>query len=284
MYKSLFWFVLVVFLPWCNLYAQEIETLTYWYHLGEDSVAVITYIKPSGSHVFIHVHENEVTSLAAGKQLMERFGGKLVTLQHTKDGEYQRNITFKYQGKKYQIDPNRIFTEDTNLLISNIELVKGKGQIPADVQTMVKGFASFIWQQIRGYDLIIALHNNKNEPASYKRRWLFWFKYEPDSYSVMSYIKAFGQSSESNLSCSDIYINPAFNNSEFFIVTQRQDFDILFKASCSVVLQNQTPVDDGSLSVYALKNRRRYINCEAKHGNLQEQVELLTTFFNVARD
>lgn len=282
MYKRFFWLVLICTFHGFGLFAQDLTTDTLWCQLGEDRVAVVTYFKPGNSLAFIHVHENEVTSLAAGKLMLARYGGKLVTLQHSKGHEKQRNIVFNYQKKKFQIDPNRIFTDDPKMLASNIKLVKGKGQIPEVVQEMVKNFATDIWQQIRNYNLIVALHNNKNVPASYKRHWLFWFKQEPASYSIMSYIKSFGHSSESNLSCSDIYINPTFNNSDFFIVTHRQDFELLAKSACSVVLQNQNPVDDGSLSVYALKNNRRYINSEAKHGSLSEQVELLTTLFNVS--
>lgn len=246
-----------------------------WFSLGDDSVGIVTYLKPGKSQAFIHVHENETTSLEAGLNILEHYGGKLITLQHSQGIEKQRYITFHYQKNQYKIDPNRIFTHDSAVLNSNIQLVKGSGPIPTEVQAIVKKLADYVWEQIRGYELIVALHNNKNEPASYKRKWLFWTKFEPDSYSILSYAKAFDKSSESNLSCASIFINPNFNNSEFFIVTEQRDFDMLAMHACSVVLQNHQPIDDGSLSVYALKNKRRYINTEAKHGRFNEQVDML---------
>lgn len=39
------------------------------------------------------------------------------------------------------------------------------------------------------------------------------------------------------------------------------------------MLQNDNPVDDGSMSVYAFRNGKRYINAEAKMGRVKEQVE-----------
>lgn len=255
--------------------AQETTMHKEWVRLGEDSVALITYIKPGSNHVFVHVHENETTSLAAGLYMLEQMGGKLITIEHSITPEKNRYITFNHKKKRYRIDPNRIFTGDSSVLLNNLEMVKGRGNIPAEVSLIVQHLASCIWDKVKDHNIIIALHNNKNEPASCKRKWLFWTKYEPESYSILSYARTFGNSSDSNLSCSDIYLNPLYNNSDFFIVTQRQDFDMLLQVRCPVVLQNLNPVDDGSMSVFAAMNDIRYINSEAKHGNAQEQETLL---------
>lgn len=265
---------LLVFLGY-DSFGQSISMTKTRISLGEDSITLVTYLKPGKNHVFIHVHENETTSLEMGLKMVEKYGGKLVTLEHSPTTNKNRNIRFKYQNIQYQIDPNRIFTRDTDVLKSNIKFGKKKDLVSDEVTAIVSSLADQIWEQIRGYDLIVALHNNKNVPASFKRHWIFWTKYEPDSYSILSYAKAFGNSNDSNQSCSQIYINPMFNNSEFFIVTQKSDFEMLSKAYCSVVLQNHNPIDDGSLSVFAAKNNRRYMNCEAKQGSTWEQEELL---------
>jgi hypothetical protein len=65
------------------------------------------------------------------------------------------------------------------------------------------------------------------------------------------------------------------NNSEFFIVTQRDDFNLLTQKRYTVVLQNAQPIDDGSMSVYASALGKRYINSEAKMGRVDEQVKML---------
>ena len=65
------------------------------------------------------------------------------------------------------------------------------------------------------------------------------------------------------------------NNSEFFIVTERNDFKMLSEKRYTVVLQNDNPVDDGSMSVYAYRKGKRYVNAEAKMGRVKEQIEML---------
>jgi len=243
--------------------------------LGQDTVQLIIYEQKGGDHVFIHVHENETASLQAGLQALSKYGGKLVTLAHSFDGTKNRNVTFRLDKNQYAFDPNRIFTKDMSVLTGSISLVKGKGKVDGQITGIADRLAKAIWNELEGYPLIIALHNNKNMPAQYKTRWLFWKHIEPESYSITSYVRKFDQSSDSGKSCSDIYINPSINNSEFFIVTQRADFDLLYRLRYNAVLQNQNPVDDGSLSVFAAKKGIRYINAEAKHGRVSEQSAML---------
>jgi hypothetical protein len=109
-----------------------------------------------------------------------------------------------------------------------------------------------------------------------------WFgrKLIDESYNITSYVQKCDVKSESNQSCEDIYINPAINNSEFFIVTDKIDFDYFFKKRFNVVLQNQHPVDDGSMSVFAVFNKKRYINAEAKHGRIEAQSNMLELLRN----
>ena len=139
----------------------------------------------------------------------------------------------------------------------------------------MKNLADQIWLELKDYPFITAIHNNKNSPSGVKTSWLFWHRLEPESYSINSYIKSFDQSSESNRSCSDIYINPAINNSEFFIATDKNDFRMLAEKRYNVVLQNADPIDDGSMSVYSQKKGIRYVNAEAKMGRVKEQIQML---------
>jgi hypothetical protein len=254
---------------------QEVNTITKTIPLGDDTVQLLITTKPGNDLVFAHVHENEVAALDAGKETIMRYCGKLVTLRHSFDGTKNRNVTFRYANTVYRFDPNRIYTDNDNVLLKTIEVVKGKGKVDLKVMALVKNLANQIWLELHSFPMIVALHNNKNTPAKIKTKWLFWHELEPESYSIVSYIKRNDASSDSNKSCSDIYINPALNNSEFFIVTEKKDFNALVEKQFTVVLQNSTPVDDGSLSIYAQQKNIRYINAEAKMGNLQGQIHML---------
>ncbi len=260
----------------CNfLYSQSFQERTKSIRLGDQTVSLKIYERQGKNITFAHVHENEVAALEAGKIILEKHGGRLVTLVHSSDGTKNRNVTFTHAQTTYQFDPNRIYSVDEKVLFKTIRVVKGDGKVDQNVVHMVKNLAMQIWEEIKDTPHIVAIHNNKNTPAAVKSKWVFWYKLEPESFSINSYIKSFDQPSESNMSCSDIYINPSVNNSEFFIVTDRKDFDMLLQKRYNVVLQNDNPVDDGSMSVYAFRNGKRYINAEAKMGRVKEQVEML---------
>ena len=249
----------------------EIKTIA----LGEQTVKLKIYSKPGNDIVYAHVHENEVAALEAGLIMLDKYGGKLITLDHSPKGSKNRNVTFTYHKTTYRFDPNWIYTHNRSVLASSISVVKGKGKVDDAVIDIVKNLANQIWEELNDETFILAIHNNKNTPAEYKIKWLFWKHVEPESFSIKSYIKSHDKSSDSNLSCSDIYINPEVNNSEFFIVTQKDDFDQLVKKRYTVVLQNTNPIDDGSMSVYASIFGKRYINAEAKMGRVDEQVKML---------
>ncbi|MBK9256514.1 MAG: hypothetical protein IPM42_13585 [Saprospiraceae bacterium] len=243
--------------------------------LGEDTVRLHIFEKAGEQIVYVHVHENETASLEAGMAVLNKYGGKLITLVHSQDTTKNRNVSFRFKGTTYQFDPNRIYTSDDIILKKNIKVINGNGTVTKTVLKMVKNLASVIWSEASPFSLIVALHNNRNAPARVICPYWFWCQLEAESYNITSYVKKNDISSESNLSCSDIYINPEINNSEFFIVTDRRDFSIFYKKRYSVVLQNQNPVDDGSMSVFASKNEKRYINAEAKHERVTEQTAML---------
>jgi hypothetical protein len=66
------------------------------------------------------------------------------------------------------------------------------------------------------------------------------------------------------------------NPRDFFLCTNREDFNILSKSPYNVVLQESYPEkDDGSLSWAALKWGVRYVNIEARLGWLSMQKKML---------
>lgn len=257
------------------LFGQELSSKLIDIQLGDTKVQLKIYTKQGEQVSYVHIHENETASLEAGLEVLKNHGGKLTTLIHSYDGTKNRNVRFVVNKTTYQLDPNRIYTPNDSILMQSIQVVKGNGKVNLSIIKMAKNLADRIWAEASVHGLIVALHNNKNEPASYTTKWLFWKQIEPESYNVTSYVKKCDHSSDSNLSCSDIYINPTVNNSEFFIVTERRDFSMFYKKRFTVVLQNEKPVDDGSMSVFAAHNNKRYINAEAKHGRVKEQTEML---------
>ena len=255
-------------------WAQGLDTLVKTIRLGDDTVYLKIYTKPGKNVVYAHVHENEEASLEAGMEVLKKYGGKLFTLSHSVDTT-NRNVTFEYNKTTYQFDPNRIYTTNDTVLQKNIKIISGDGKVDTKVKKDVRNLANIIWSETKGAKLIVALHNNKNTPATFKTLWFFINNFEPESYNITSYVMKSEFASDSNKSCDEIYINPRLNNSEFFIVTEKRDFDLFFQKKYSVVLQNAEPIDDGSMSVFAVKNKRRYINSEAKMGKIIEQTEML---------
>ena len=57
---------------------------------------------------FIHVHQNETTALRAAKAVVAQEGGSVMTLVHSGG----RNIVFHLDKKRYEFDPNRIYTDE----------------------------------------------------------------------------------------------------------------------------------------------------------------------------
>src|SRR3989338_7813600 len=74
--------------------------------LGDEQVIIQT--EGSQGHFYVHVHQNETTALQAARAVVKKKGGRILTLKH----HGGRNIVFNYQGKRYEFDPNRIFTDN----------------------------------------------------------------------------------------------------------------------------------------------------------------------------
>jgi hypothetical protein len=66
------------------------------------------------------------------------------------------------------------------------------------------------------------------------------------------------------------------NSRDFFICTNRTDYDILAQSPYNVVLQETMPKkDDGSLSWAAMRHGVRYVNIETRLGWLSQQKKML---------
>tara|TARA_B100000530_G_scaffold334254_1_gene283770 strand:+ start:119 stop:865 length:747 start_codon:yes stop_codon:yes gene_type:complete len=192
---------------------------------------------------YIWIHGDEKTAeLLIRKYLKENHGTAF--LINNKEREVLIN--------GYMLDPNRIFTNvgvKKNLKKLNRNI--SKSQINKTIELISNDRENF-FKSISPPDggLLISLHNNIRE------------------YSIDNEIPLSTEVSIKNTN------HPHHHN--FFICTNKEDYDLLKKSPFNVVLQDkQIENDDGSLSWYAYRKNIRYINIETRLGHLRTQSEML---------
>jgi hypothetical protein len=235
---------------WDDLTSKEtgVISTSETFRIGDRLVGLSIY-KRQGNITLVNVHDNENTSVQAAKIVIDSLGGKLFQLRHT--GE--RNIQFRLNGKQYEFDPNRIFTE-----AGARETLTNLGAYSDEAHHLVRRFANSLVDSL-DVEVILTLHNNTE-----------------GNYSAASYLD------EYRSDAADVFLNPARDPDDFFFVTERLFFEELRARGFNVVLQNNATVtDDGSLSVLAGQRGIPYINIETEHGHLQEQVEMLFVMYDM---
>ena len=148
------------------------------------------------------------------------------------------------------LDPNRIFSSkgaEANIHKYNRSWSSFRKQEALEwINRERDAFLESIFPKNGG--LLVALHNN--------------FK----GYNVNREI----QKSDS------VSIKKDQNPRDFFICTDRTDFEALARSPFNVVLQEKIPQkDDGSLSWAAMRNGVRYVNIEVRLGWLTQQKKML---------
>lgn len=192
---------------------------------------------------YIWIHGDEKTSeLLIRKYLMENDGTAYLI------NSAEREVLIN----GYIIDPNRIFTND-GVKKSLIKLNKNisKLDINKTIELINNDRDSF-FESISPPEggLLIALHNNIRE------------------YSIDNEIPLSTAVSLKNMD------HPDHHN--FFICTNKEDYNLLKESPFNVVLQDkQIENDDGSLSWYASRKNIRFINIETRLGYLSTQSKML---------
>ncbi|MCU0447354.1 MAG: hypothetical protein MUE85_20855 [Microscillaceae bacterium] len=250
--KKLYFFILMT-INSSGIWAQtpDNQPKTFVYTLGSATIKVVVYEQNNPNQItYFNLHDNENTSVEATQVILKnpKNSGKLVELQHS--GE--RLISFEYQGAKYQIDPNRMFTK-----VGIEKNLKNYGNYSDAARDTVFAFGQKIYRDfLQGSRLIVAMHNNKNE-----------------GYNVKSYLPG----GEYKTDAQDVFYNPKWGTGEFFYVIDQAHFAFFKQKKVSAVLQDpQKVTDDGSLSVFAQNQGMAYLNVEAQHGNLKPQIKMLT--------
>lgn len=199
--------------------------------------------------MFIHVHENEKTAVEAANKMLDKYNrGCFVTWQAKND----RYVTFAIEADSFKFDPNRIYTEK-----GRTATLKANGIFTEKGSEAVKNVADvFLEKYIDTMRLVVALHNNT----------------DGGGLTIKSYKKGGDYANDAKL----VNVNPLKDEDDFFLTTDIKIYHFLKKKGFNVLLQdNEKVTDDGSLSVYAATKKIPYLNVEAQHGHLEQQLQML---------
>jgi hypothetical protein len=196
---------------------------------------------------FLVIHDDEDTGVKAGFEYIRFSGGTLIDCQY---GSI-RNYRFTYEDKTYQTDPNSIYTS-AGIPVglekygdSNPEVEK---QLALAAQTILHVYSA----ETPKY--LFTLHNNAD-----------------GGFGIASYLQGY----ELETAADSLYINFQMDPDDMILVTELELFNNLKKKDVNVILQSKDAPDDGSLSIYAMKNSIPYVNVEVQHGHQDEHLRLI---------
>jgi hypothetical protein len=196
----------------------------------------------------INVHDDENTSVLAGRQILCETSGRLIELSHSGN----RLVTFRLGGKTHRFDPNRIFS-DTGIR----DTLARRGAYSEEAHEAVARFAGGFLKRfaLDGEPVIFALHNTDGQ-----------------GLTIRSYLKE----GELKSASANVHVSERRAAGDFFYVTDRRFFEYLKARDFNVTLQDDANVpDDGSLSVYFARRGIPYVNVEADVQHLTDQIEMV---------
>lgn len=218
------------------------------FQIGNTTVHAQVYQRPAPGPTYLNVHDDENTSVIAGKSVLAKTGGRLIELHH----RGHRHVIFQLDGQTYRFDPNRIFSPVG--VRATLERTKNYSDA---AQRAVECFAHDFIERfaLDREPVIIALHNTGG-----------------GGLSINSYLAT----GDKPTTASAVHVSTNRFAGDFFYVTDRRFFDYLKERDFNVTLQDDANVpDDGSASVYFARKGIPYINVEADNNHLAEQIEML---------
>ena len=278
-----------VFLP--VVPAQNgVSKKTEFIKLGESSVKINTYEKKGTDITFVSVHHNEWIAIKAAKEIIEKNGGRLIELESvSENGTPLRRVRFKFNGRDYSFDPNRIYTENGRIC----------NNPTPEVLPLIKQFAADLLKIIlpqegnrlrKGEKFLVALHNNgdvddETRGLRDRERDLTAFAYIKGGKIQHPLHGAFEEQVEG------VFIsNVEDDEDNFFFITTPNLLGFLAQKGFNVVLQKPAAklqaanceIDDGSLSVYFGQRHLPYINIEADNRNGEfRQKQMIETVYQL---
>ena len=226
--------------------------------LGNTSLAVVSSPGSRPGLCFINLHENEQTAVQAARGVLAERGGTLVELR----ARGRRLLAFRRGWRWCALDPNRIFS--ANGLEATL---RQHGCTAAAMGATVQPLRDALLAALPTdpETPIVALHNNQG-----------------GSYSVLQYVQGGAHAADA----AAVALPNPDTPQDFFVVTRTAHFDWLVQRGYNTVLQASAgagaAADDGSLSLWALRQGRAYVNVEALNGRLAEQRTMLLAVCDMA--
>lgn len=256
MQKIITLFSCISFLVSCAQYDGSTITplvKTYTHYLSSTPVTITVQSYPSSSpFTFLILHHDEQTAHQASVQFAEQNGGQLISIENGNE----RTLSFFVDGKKYTFDPNRVFTDAG--IKKTLELY---GDYNETAAKQIKQLATFILSLVPDESILVAMHNNRNH-----------------AYSVSQYEKGGILYNETEA----VYRDKNTDADDFVFTTSKEVFDVYKNAGINVVCQqNEKATDDGSLSIYYGRQKKTYINIEAEHNHLEQQIKMLEILLQI---
>ena len=218
------------------------------FQIGTTTIHAYVYQSKQPGPTYLNVHDDENTSVIAGKKILLPSGGRLIELRHSG----KRLIVFQLDGQTYRFDPNRIFSSVG--IRATLERTKNHSEA---AQQAVEAFTAQLLETfaLAREPVIIALHNTGG-----------------GGLSINSYLAT----GDKPTTASAVHVSPNRFDGDFFYVTDRRFFDYLKARDFNVTLQDDAHVpDDGSASVYFARKGIPYLNVEADEHHLAEQIKMV---------
>ena len=225
---------------------------TVFYQLADTKIPIrVSQYGERRDIVYVNLHDNEATSVQAARALLEQQGGTLIRIENGNE----RMIRFRFRGKKFMVDPNRIFSRE------GIERSLNENRCYAvwvveEIEKFGQRILDLIPEKI---SCIVALHNNTE-----------------GNYSIKNYLPGGDRISDARAVQFQLSNDP----DDIALTTDEGIYRAMAAAGFNTIWQDNEAVKrDGSLSVYCGLLRLRYINIETEHGRVERYQQMLDKLF-----
>lgn len=232
--------------------------------LGESRVRVNVYENEGATVTFFSPHHNEQAGLNLAKEFVQTRGGRLVEIESFSDkGAPQRYLKFQYGGKAYQIDPNRIYTDNGRAC-----------SLQPEIAPVVKLFADELIKLVLAEDgkslrpgerFIVAVHNNTDVDGKAETA-------RAGDLTAAAFIKAKRTHAEFYDQAEGVYLSNMEEDPDNFVFLSGPQlvshfagggFNAVVQKSANRLNSTKCSIDDGSFSVFSAQNAISYVCLEA---------------------
>lgn len=225
---------------------------TVYYQLGETRIPIrISQYGDQRKLVYLNLHDNEFTSVQAARLLLEQQGGTLIKLENR--GE--RMIRFRFRGRKFLVDPNRIFSREG--IVGSLN--ETRTYTPWVVEEIEKFGQRILDLMPENISCVVALHNNTE-----------------GNFSIKNYLPGGDRSRDAQA----VQFQQQNDPDDIALTTDEGIYRAMSAGGFNTIWQDNSSVKrDGSLSVYCGLKGIRYINIETEHGRLESYQQMLEKLF-----